>query len=73
MSADTRTNIHIDLTALQRQQVSESPGGDVSSLDLETRELEQRISPSVIQQTLSSAVSDVIKNIGQALNSAARG
>ena len=69
MSADKRTIIRIDLTAEPRQQTDNASAGALASLELGTVELEQRIAPF---QTLSSAISDVMKNLGGALQTAAR-
>ncbi|HKW48665.1 MAG TPA: hypothetical protein VJN70_14550 [Gemmatimonadaceae bacterium] len=40
-----RDSIRIDLTADQQQQIKDAFGGELSSLELDMRELEQRIAP----------------------------
>lgn len=69
MNAD---QLRIELTQEQQDQSTAALASEISSLELNARELEQRIAPAVIQATLSSMVSEVIKNFGQALQSAAR-
>ena len=66
---NARTSIRIELTVDQQQQLRAAFGSQVSSLELDLAELEARIAPGA----LTSAVSDVTKSIGQALQSAARG
>ena len=60
--------IHIDLTTEQPDQIKQTTGQAVQGLELTVHELEQRVAP-----VLSSMVSEVIKNFGGALQTAARG
>ena len=41
-----RNSIRIELTTEQQQQVKEFSGRDISALELEAQELEQRIAPA---------------------------
>ena len=43
--------IRIDLTDAQRKQIKEQTGEDVQTLELSTKELEQRIAPAAIKLT----------------------
>ena len=41
-----RDSVRIDLTNEQQQQIKDAFGAEISSLELDVRELEQRIAPS---------------------------
>ena len=56
--------LRIELRREQQDRIKDAFG--ISSLELNTREIEQRIAPT-------SMVLEVIKNFGQALQTAARG
>lgn len=42
---NTRASIRIELTTDQQQQIKDAFGSEISSLELSSRELEQRVAP----------------------------